>query len=201
MNHSSQPTPNRSGNQASLALAIALIVLVSAVGMILIPNPLGTKVLAMVKAQGYLEYTPEEATRLAYNRCGGCHEVEKITKYCARCGPPFIIVANFMKKFIDVANAQSATQIDQFTNAELVAIIQVWNGLIGNWEADWRTEDLKKLLSTNPGLIPLLETPPQQRPIENALKGKAAPGSYKNYESGGLPTDKTTLAPPLATGQ
>ena len=120
---------------------------------------------------------------LAYDRCGGCHEEEKITKYCARCGPPFIVVANFMKKYVEVTNSQGGS-IRPFTSPELVAIIQVWNGLVGNWEKDWRKEDLERLLKHDPELLALLNTPAEKRPIEMALQDKSAPGSYKEYEQG-----------------
>lgn len=195
----SQPQSNRASNKRLLTIATFLLLLVICGILWFVPNPIGAKLSGWAKANGYLNYTPEEATKLAYSRCGGCHEVEKIIKYCARCGPPFIIVSNFMQKYIDVANTQGAN-IAPFTTAELMAIIQVWNGLVGNWEADWRKDDLKKLLAINPALLPLLETPPDQRPIENALRTKAAPGSYKNYNTGGVPKENTNSAPPRAGG-
>ncbi len=153
-------------------------------GLLLVPNSIGEEVLRNAKARGYLPYDPDEAVAMAYERCGGCHEDEKILKYCARCGPPFIVVANFMQKYIDVANSQGAS-IPPFTQAELIAIIQVWNGLVGNWEKDWRREDLKHLLRGNQVMIDLLETPVEQRPIESALKDRSAPGSYKEVDQSG----------------
>ena len=167
-------------------LTIGFIFLtITAIGiLIFLPNPLGTKVLSEAKARGLLPYTTDEAITLAYERCGSCHDEDKITKYCARCGPPFVVVANFMKKYVEVTNSQGGS-FRPFTEAELSTIVQVWNGLVGNWEADWRDKDLKKILKNDKGLLKLLETPLEKRPIEMALRDKSAPGSYKEYEQGG----------------
>ena len=170
-----------------IGVIIALLLLVGAMGVagvVFVPNALGTGLLREAKARGYLPYSPEEAVAMAYDRCGGCHEDEKILKYCARCGPPFIVVANFMKKYVDVANSQGAS-IPPFTTAELTAIIQVWNGLVGNWEKDWRQEDLKHLLRGDQVMIDLLETPVEKRPIESVLRDTSAPGSYKSVDQSG----------------
>lgn len=170
--------------KAFLATVVVLCILFIGSGVLLLtPNPLGARVLSEAKARGVLAYTADEAVSLAYNRCSGCHEEDKITKYCARCGPPFIVVANFMNKYVEVTNSRGGA-IRPFTSPELVAIIQVWNGLVGNWEADWRHEDLKRLLKSDKALLALLETPLEKRPIEMALKDKSAPGSYKEYEQG-----------------
>ncbi len=130
------------------------------------------------KARGYLAYTPDEAVSLAYERCAGCHDVDKVLLYCSRCGPPFIVTIHFMKKYIELANLDG-DHVKPLTDAEVVAIAQVWNGLIGNWEADWRVEDMTKLLGNDRALIELLNTPLEQRAIEMALADKSAPGSYK----------------------
>jgi hypothetical protein len=61
----------------------------------------------------------------------------------------------------------------------VIAITQVWNGLVGNWEPDWGNKDINKLLQGDQALIRLAETPVDQRPIEMALKNKRAPGSHK----------------------
>ncbi len=170
-----------------IAGIVAILFFVGLIGLaavLLVPNPIGNGLFKTAKARGYLPYSADEAIAMAYDRCGGCHEDEKILKYCARCGPPFIIVANFMKKYVDVANSQGAS-IAPFTNAELSAIIQVWNGLVGNWESDWRQDDLKHLLRGNKIMIKLLETPVEERPIESALKDKSAPGSYKEVDQTG----------------
>lgn len=155
--------------------------MVAAAGMVfVIPNSVSGTIISKAKAKGYLAYSPEEAVALAYRRCTGCHTEEKIVKYCARCGPPFVVVAHFMKKYIEITNQQNnGITVETFTDAELVAITQVWNGLIGNWESDWPRKDLKKLLAGDRSLIRLLETPVVQRPIEMKLKGQSAPGSYK----------------------
>ncbi|MBQ62105.1 MAG: hypothetical protein CMQ19_08515 [Gammaproteobacteria bacterium] len=130
------------------------------------------------KAQGYLDYTPDEAITLAYERCSTCHDVEKVLLYCSRCGPPFIVTIHFMKKYIDLTNLDG-DHVKPLTDAEAVAITQVWNGLIGNWESDWRVQDMTKLLGKDRALIELLNTPPEERSIEVALADKFAPGSYK----------------------
>jgi len=151
----------------------------------LVPNPLGKTVKAKAKAMGIIAYTADEASELAYNRCTNCHSEEKILKYCSRCGPPFIVVAHFMKKYVELTNANNkGIWIEPFTDAEIVAIAQAWNGLVGNWESDWPAKDLVKLLDGDKPLIRLLGTPVEQRPIEAALKTKRAPGSYQRYSLG-----------------
>ncbi len=130
------------------------------------------------KANGYLSYTPDEAVALAYERCSTCHDVDKVLLYCSRCGPPFIVTIHFMKKYIELANLDGS-HVKPFTDAEVVAIAQVWNGLIGNWEGDWRQQDMTKLLNNDQALIDLLNTPLEERSIEMALADKSAPGSYK----------------------
>ena len=150
-------------------------------GLFCIKNPLTSWVMEEVKARGILPYTADEAVALAYRRCAGCHDDDKITKYCARCGPPFVVVTHFMKKYVEVSRSQGSA-IAQFTDAELVAIVQVWNGLVGNWEADWRQQDLQKLIEENKVLTDLLATPVEKRKIEAALQGKHAPGSYKEVK-------------------
>ena len=50
-----------------------LLVIVAAIGIVAIPNPLGAQVLAEAKYRGYLAYTPDEAVTLAYSRCTTCH--------------------------------------------------------------------------------------------------------------------------------
>ena len=151
----------------------------------LIPNPLGTMIIKEAKALGYVSYTAEEATELAYQRCSTCHTEEKILKYCTRCGPPFIVVAHNMRRYIDLSNAQDKElNLRQFTDAEIIAITQVWNALIGNWESDWPSKDIRKLLNNDAALIRLLDTPVENRPIEMALEGKKAPGAYERFGIG-----------------
>lgn len=170
-----------------------LTVICATAMVILIPNPLGGMVVKEAKAMGYVAYTPEEATELAYQRCSTCHTEEKILKYCTRCGPPFIVVAHNMRRYIDLSNAQDkGLNIRQFTDAEIIAISQVWNALVGNWESDWPSKDLRKLLNGDAALIRLLDTPAEYRNIELALEGKRAPGAYERF---GIGTSKDTKDP------
>jgi hypothetical protein len=159
-------------------LIAGVIVLLAAIAVLLIPNSLGGQVLSEAKYRGYLDYTPDEAVTLAYTRCSSCHTIEKTLKFCATCGPPFIIVTHSMKKYIEVMNKNGA-DYRQLSDSELVAITQVWNALVGNWEHDWRQKDLIKMLQGDVALIQLAKTPQAERPIEVALKGKKAPGAYR----------------------
>lgn len=159
-------------------LIAALVVMVAAIGAVAVPNPLKDQILSEAKYRGYLPYTTDEAVTLAYNRCTTCHPAEKMLKYCARCGPPFIVVSQSMKKYTALMN-QKGGNFKPFSEAETVAITQVWNGLVGNWEPDWAAKDIKKLLQGDQTLIRLAETPIEKRPIELALKNKHAPGSHK----------------------
>lgn len=161
-----------------LAAGVFLFVIVAAIGAVLIPNPLGAQILAEAKYRGYIAYTTDEAVSLAYTRCTTCHSAEKMLKYCSRCGPPFIVVTHSMKKYTELMN-QKGGNFKPFSDAEAIAIAQAWNGMIGNWEPDWGSKDVKKLLQGDQALIRLAETPIEQRPIEMALKSKQAPGSHK----------------------
>ena len=165
-------------NKRLWATASVLTVIAVAVGVLVVPNPLGGKILNEAKYRGYVAYTPDEAVSLAYTRCSSCHSIDKTLKFCATCGPPFIIVSHSMKKYVEVMNKNGA-DYKQFSDAELVAITQVWNALVGNWEADWRQKDIAKMLQGDVALIQLAKTPLEQRPIETALKGKRAPGAYR----------------------
>ncbi len=155
--------------------------------LFLVPNRLGVEIVSQAKARGYLTYTPDEAVTLAYRRCSGCHSDEKILLYCSRCGPPFIVVSHFMRKYVELTNQRRAgIQIEPFTDAELIAITQVWNGLIGNWESDWPRKDLTKLLAGDKALVDLLDTPVENRALEAMLMNRSAPGSYKEETSKGF---------------
>jgi hypothetical protein len=158
--------------------SIFFIVLLAAIAVLLIPNPVGGKILAEAKYRGYLAYTPDEAVTLAYRRCSSCHNIEKTLKFCATCGPPFIITSHSMKKYVEVMN-KNGGDYKQFSDSELAAIVQVWNALVGNWEADWRQKDIIRMLQGDTELIRLAKTPLDERPIEVALKGKKAPGAYR----------------------
>jgi hypothetical protein len=165
--------------------ALLTVVLGAAALIVFVPNSLGRALIKEAKAYGYIAYTPEEAIALAYERCSTCHSEEKMLKYCSRCGPPFIVVAHFMKKYTEITNAQNKhINLEQFSDAEIVAIAQAWNALIGNWESDWPERDLRKLLAKDRALIDLLALPVEQRPIEAALRDKRAPGSYRRYGLG-----------------
>lgn len=136
----------------------------------------GKSVIKVLKAEGYIKYTAAEATELAHRKCVQCHSIDKTAKYCMRCGPPFIVVVHNMKTFI----AQQKDKLDgleDIKDGEAVAITQVWNALVGNWEETWRKEDLKKLLNNDTALIKLVDVPVSEREIETALKGKTAGGS------------------------
>lgn len=155
---------------------VAVIAL--AMGALVLPGPLQEKALAEAKYRGYLAYSPDEAVTIAYRRCSTCHDAEKMLRYCTRCGPPFIVVVHSMKKYVELTNQNNET-FRPFSDAELVAIAQVWNALVGNWESGWGNKNLTKLLQGDTALIRLLETPVEQRPIETALKDRRAQGAYK----------------------
>lgn len=159
-------------------LALPLACVAAAVAVLVVPNPLGAKVLAEAKYRGLVAYTPDEAVTIAYTRCSSCHGADKMLKYCARCGPPFIVVTQSMKKYVELMNQRSAG-VRPFSDAETVAITQAWNGLVGNWEAGWGEKNLTRLLQGDAALTRLLRTPADERPIEVALKNKTAPGSYQ----------------------
>jgi len=159
-------------------VGLIFLVIVAAIGAVIIPNPLGKQILAEAKYRGYLAYTPDEAVTIAYTRCTTCHAADKMLKYCSRCGPPFIVVTHSMKKYTELMN-QKGGQFKPFSDAEAIAITQAWNGMVGNWEPDWGSKDIHKLLQGDPALIRLAETPIEKRPIELALKNKQAPGSHK----------------------
>jgi len=160
-----------------VGIAVAAVTALIA-ALALVPNPLAARVLAEAKYRGYVAYTPDEAISIAYGRCTGCHNADKILKYCARCGPPFIVVAHTMKKYVELSN-QNQQVFRPFSDAEAVAIAQAWNAMVGNWESGWGQPNLRRLLQGDAALIRLAETPVDQRPIELALKDKRAPGSYK----------------------
>ena len=157
--------------------SIFLIAIMVTIGALVVPNPLGAKILAEAKYRGYLPYTPDEAVALAYSRCSTCHPAEKTLKYCSQCGPPFVVVSHSMKKYVELLNQKGAT-MRPFSDPEIVAITQVWNGLVGNWETGWGSKNITKLLQGDTALVRLYETPVEERPIEMALKNRSAPGSH-----------------------
>lgn len=158
-------------------LILLLILLLAGLATSLINR---NKIVLYLKANGHLEYTSDEAVTLAYTKCATCHSIDKITKYCFRCGPPFVVVVHNMKTLIMMERGKPGKEgLPVISDAEAVAIAQVWNALIGNWEEGWRKEDLKRLMKGDEPLIELLNTPPSQRKIEQALYKKSIPGTHK----------------------
>ena len=136
----------------------------------------GKGAVRLLKAEGYLKYTVAEAVELAHKKCVQCHSIDKTAKYCMRCGPPFVVVVHNMRTLI-AKDKDKYRDIEDIRDGEAVAIAQVWNALVGNWEDTWRKEDLKKLLENDALLIKLVDTSVKDREIEVALKGKTAGGS------------------------
>lgn len=166
-----------------LITGLALLGVVAAVGLVIfVPNPLGNKITEWTHAKGYIPYSPKEAKELAYKRCSTCHSIEKILEKCPKCDPPFIVLTQDAKKHINSHNAMNKNpKIKQLTDAEIVAIVQVWNGLVGNWESVWRKEDIQKFLGDDQVLLKLLDTPIEQRMIEMAMKKEKSPkGLHKH---------------------
>jgi hypothetical protein len=155
-----------------LLAGLALLVFGLA-GAVWIPNPMAKYIISEAKANGYLEYSPAEAHELAKAICTQCHSVERIKLYCPRCGPPFIAVVPHMQTFIDNYKATKPNlEFNSITEHQAVAIVQVWNALIGNWEADFREQDILKLIGHYDKLAALYLTPVEKRPIEFALASR-----------------------------
>lgn len=134
------------------------------------PNPARDSVLNALKANGYMNYTPTEAYKLARRICTQCHTDERIKLYCPRCGPPFVAVVPHMQHFIqNYKTTKPDIQIENITEVQAVAIVQVWNALVGNWEGDFRSRDIERLVGRYPHLMALYKTPVDKRPIETAL--------------------------------
>ncbi len=161
-------------------LIVIGIIMTIAILAAFIPGSYGGRALDKAKSLGYIEYPPKEAEQLAVVRCSQCHSLDKVTKYCFRCGPPLIVVVHNMKAFVTLWQKKfPEQQVPALTDAEAVAIAQVWSALIGNWEDGWNKNDLIKLLENDKALLKLLDTPIKVRKIEAALAGKSAPGTYK----------------------
>ncbi|MEE8482972.1 MAG: hypothetical protein V3S46_00105 [Nitrospinota bacterium] len=138
-----------------------------------IPNPVGAYAIAEAKAAGYIEYSPRGAYDLAKFICTQCHTEERIKLYCARCGPPFITVIPHMQVFIhNYRQEKPELEFVGITEPQGVAIVQVWNALVGNWEGDFRSQDIHKLIGNYDLLWELYNTPIDERPIEAALLGR-----------------------------
>lgn len=156
----------------SLAIAGGVLFFIAA-GIIVIPNMVGNYIISEAKAEGYVAYTPTEAYDLANRICTQCHSAERIKRYCMRCGPPFIVVVPHMQTFIqNYRVSKPGLKIENITESQAAVIAQVWNATVGNWEADFREEDMLKMLGDYEILKALYKVPPEKRYIEAALMGR-----------------------------
>lgn len=156
----------------SLAVAAAVIA-IGAAAIMIVPNPARDYIVSEAKAEGYVAYTPAEAYDLANRICTQCHGPERIKKYCMRCGPPFIVLVPHMQTFIDNYRvSKPGLKIENITETQAAVIVQVWNALVGNWEADFREPDIMKMLGDYEILKALYRVPPEKRYIEMALMGR-----------------------------
>ncbi len=80
------------------------------------------------------------------------------------------------------------------TEPQAVAITQVWNALVGNWEADFREQDMKSMIGEYPLLYALYKTPIAERPIESHLM------NYDNLKIGHM-TGAEELQKDLGKGE
>lgn len=150
--------------------AIIFSLLILAAFIFLIPNSLGNYIISEAKAKGYIEYKPMEAHALANKICTQCHTLERIKKYCPRCGPPFVALVPHMQTFMENYKVtRPELKLVNITEHQAVAIVQVWNALIGNWEGDFREQDMLKLIGHYNHLAKLYKTPVEERKIEVAL--------------------------------
>jgi hypothetical protein len=150
-----------------IALISAAFLAIAAVGVVFIPNPIGAALANEAKANGYMPYAPMEAYELAHRICTQCHSDERIKMYCPRCGPPFVAVVPHMQKFIEnYKMTKPNLRYMTITEPQAVAIVQVWNALVGNWEKDFREQDMLKLIGHYDRLVALYKTPVEKRPIE-----------------------------------
>tara|TARA_B100000315_G_scaffold259397_1_gene315288 strand:+ start:17671 stop:18351 length:681 start_codon:yes stop_codon:yes gene_type:complete len=160
----------------------------------LIPNSLESYIISEAKAKGYIEYKPMEAHDLANKICTQCHTLERIKQYCPRCGPPFVAVVPHMQTFIENYKvSRPEVKVINITEPQAVAIVQVWNALIGNWESDFREQDILKLIGHYPLLAKLFKTPVEERKIEATLSGQE---ELKIGHMTGLPEMQKDLGKP-----
>lgn len=177
----------RSRKKSILIVLVGLAVIgFSFIALLTFNNPAGNYILSEAKALGYIDYTPTEAYDLAKKICTQCHSVERIKLYCPRCGPPFVTVVPHMQTFIDnYKTTKPELEFINITEDQAVAIVQVWNALVGNWEADFREQDMLKLIGHYEKLKALYKTPVEQRKIEYALMNrddlKIGAGSNREY--------------------
>ncbi|MBF0169562.1 MAG: hypothetical protein HQK87_00490 [Nitrospinae bacterium] len=153
-----------------IPITVALVFAVALGVVANVDNPLRAKALDWLKASGYVEYQPTEAYALAKKVCTQCHSEERIKMYCSRCGAPFVAVVPHMQSFVqNYRKTRPDLEFRGVTEAQAVVIAQVWNALVGNWESDFREEDMKKLIGDYPALFALYKTPVAERPIESVL--------------------------------
>ncbi len=157
-------------SKTKVLIAGIVLFALTLVAIFFVPNPIGSFMISEAKANGYLEYSPEEAVTLARKICTQCHSDERIKLYCPRCGPPFVAVVPHMQVFIKNFKASKPNiHFENITEHQAVAIVQVWNALVGNWEKDFREKDVLKLIGHFDKLAALLKTPVEDRRIEYAL--------------------------------
>lgn len=163
--------------------------LVALLGLLIATSDsIGELIKEEARAKGYLEYSPLQAKQLAETRCTQCHELERIAKYCMRCGPPFIVVITHMDRLMrQYRDSSPQKKLKGLTKPQQVAVVQVWNALVGNWEADFRKEDMVSMIGERNGhLLALLNTPVEERKIESGLAkgGHHLKGAYEEKEMG-----------------
>lgn len=155
-----------------VVIVLAVIGIISA-GLLFVPNPVGQYLISEAKASGMVAYEPAEAYTMAKRICTQCHTDERIKRYCERCGPPFIALVPHMQSFIENYKvSKPELKVENITEVQAGAIVQVWNAIIGNWEKDFREQDMLKLIGPYEHLKKLYLTPIEKRPIEMALMGR-----------------------------
>ncbi len=157
----------------TIVVIVLVVICIISAGVLFVPNPAGQYLISEAKASGMVAYEPAEAYTMAKKICTQCHTDERIKKYCERCGPPFIAVVPHMQSFIENYKvSKPGLKVENITEVQAVAIVQVWNAIIGNWEKDFRQEDMLKLIGPYEHLKKLYLTPIEKRPIEMALMGR-----------------------------
>ena len=157
--------------------------LAAGAALIITPNSFGDRIQEEARARGYREYSPDQAKKLAEARCTQCHQMDRIAKYCSRCGPPFIVVITHMDRLMKQHQEKNpGKKLLGLTKTQQLVVVQVWNALVGNWEKDFRKEDMVSMIGQgNDHLLALLDTPVDERKIENALAktGHRLKGAYE----------------------
>lgn len=72
-----------------------------------------------------------------------------------------------MKRWMDQFQKQGLKkEIKRLTKPQEIAIVQAWNAMVGNWEPDFRREDLVAVLGGgNEHLLALIDTPLKKGPL------------------------------------